>query len=237
MPFREARRPWRPVLFSWYGFWQASRFCHFGHTRRSPARQTLMGARGPAPKPAATRVRRNRTSGARTFELDASSSVPALPDRYDLRTRTWWEAVKSSPMADEYAESDWQGLLAVAALLELWWVTADPKALAEWRVSCREYGLTPAPAKPGLESSRSLPRPVHAPLPPADQIKLLETHGRPDRGGRTRRARWSGLSREDWERAASSPPRPCGRWPRKAGARCDRPTRCRDGAGSAVYQR
>ena len=46
-------------------------------------------------------------------------------------------------MADEYAESDWQGLLAVAALLELWWVTADPKALAEWRVSCREYGLTP----------------------------------------------------------------------------------------------
>jgi hypothetical protein len=46
-------------------------------------------------------------------------------------------------MRDEYAESDWQGLLAVAALLELWWITADPRALAEWRIQCREYGLTP----------------------------------------------------------------------------------------------
>jgi hypothetical protein len=102
-----------------------------------------MGGRGPAPKPAATRVRRNRSSGARTFELDTSPGVPALPDRYDQRTRSWWEAVKSSPMREEYTSSDWQGLLAVAALLELWWNTADPKALAEWRVQCREYGLTP----------------------------------------------------------------------------------------------
>jgi hypothetical protein len=46
-------------------------------------------------------------------------------------------------MHEEYTESDWQGLLAVAALLELWWVTADHRALAEWRVQCREYGLTP----------------------------------------------------------------------------------------------
>ena len=102
-----------------------------------------MGGRGPAPKPAATRVRRNRPSGARTFELASGSDVPSLPDRYDQRTRNWWEAVKSSPMAEEYTASDWQGLLAVAALLELWWITADPKALAEWRVQCREYGLTP----------------------------------------------------------------------------------------------
>jgi hypothetical protein len=102
-----------------------------------------MGGRGPAPKPAATRVRRNRTSGARTLETDATTSVPELPDRYDIRTRNWWEAVKTSPMADEYTGSDWQGLLAVAALLELWWFTADPRALAEWRVQCREYGLTP----------------------------------------------------------------------------------------------
>jgi hypothetical protein len=75
--------------------------------------------------------------------MDADWSVPALPDRYDSRTRDWWEAVKASPMRDEYTSSDWQGLLAVAALLELWWITADPKALAEWRVQCREYGLTP----------------------------------------------------------------------------------------------
>ena len=102
-----------------------------------------MGGRGPAPKPAATRVRRNRPTGARTFELDASPGVPALPDRYDQRTRAWWEAVKSSPMREEYTSSDWQGLLAVAALLELWWVTADPKALTEWRAGCREFGLTP----------------------------------------------------------------------------------------------
>jgi hypothetical protein len=46
-------------------------------------------------------------------------------------------------MAEEYTDSDWQGLLAVAALLELWWVTADPKALDEWRAQCREFGLTP----------------------------------------------------------------------------------------------
>ena len=102
-----------------------------------------MGARGPAPKPAATRVRRNRMSGARTFEVDGGSSIPELPDRYDPRTRNWWEAVQASPMVEEYTESDWQGLLAVAALLELWWVTADPRALTEWRAGCRDFGLTP----------------------------------------------------------------------------------------------
>ena len=102
-----------------------------------------MGARGPAPKPAATRVRRNRPTGARTFEVAGDSSVPELPERYDCRTQAWWEAVKASPMVEEYTESDWQGLLSVAALLELWWVTADPKALTEWRAGCREFGLTP----------------------------------------------------------------------------------------------
>ncbi len=63
-----------------------------------------------------------------------------------------------------------------------------------------QRSLAQGPAIRYLESSRSLPRPVHAPLPPADQIKLLETQA--DRIVEAVRAVLDGLglSREDWER-------------------------------------
>lgn len=69
--------------------------------------------------------------------------IPELPDGYDKRTVRWWGAVKRSPMEGEYTEADWEALLAVAAVLNLWWMEHDPKALAEFRNQCREFGLNP----------------------------------------------------------------------------------------------
>jgi hypothetical protein len=70
-------------------------------------------------------------------------TIPELPEGYDRRTVRWWESVKRSPMQDEYTEADWEGLLAVAAVLNLWWFEGDTKALAEFRNQCQQYGLTP----------------------------------------------------------------------------------------------
>lgn len=97
----------------------------------------------PIPKPAAKRQRRNRSTSATTLPTPEAFTIPELPEGYDKRTVRWWASVKRSPMQGEYTDSDWEGLLAVAACLNTWWLGGDPKSLAEFRNQCREYGLTP----------------------------------------------------------------------------------------------
>jgi hypothetical protein len=46
-------------------------------------------------------------------------------------------------MQGEYTDSDWEGLLAVAACLNTWWMTGDTKAHAEFRTAAKDYGLNP----------------------------------------------------------------------------------------------
>jgi hypothetical protein len=99
---------------------------------------------GPAPKPSATRQRRNRVASAAVLtEADGEIVIPELPEGFDKRTIRWWATVKKSPMREEYTASDWEGLLAVAALYNLWWMTGDTKAHAEFRTAAKDYGLNP----------------------------------------------------------------------------------------------
>jgi hypothetical protein len=98
---------------------------------------------GPAPKPAATRQRRNRVASAAVLTDEGEIVIPELPEGYDKRTVRWWATVKKSPMHEEYTASDWEGLLAVAALYNLWWMTGDTKAHAEFRTAAKDYGLNP----------------------------------------------------------------------------------------------
>ena len=99
---------------------------------------------GPSPKSPAARQRRNRVVSAATLPAsDGEIVIPELPDGYDRRTVRWWATVQKSPMHEEYTASDWEGLLAVAALYNLWWMTGDTKAHAEFRTAAKDYGLNP----------------------------------------------------------------------------------------------
>jgi len=98
---------------------------------------------GPAPKPASQRQRRNRVSSAAVLPPAAPFEIPALPEGYDKRVVRWWETVKRSPMREEYTETDWEALLAVAALYNLWWLSGDPKVHAEFRTAAKDFGLNP----------------------------------------------------------------------------------------------
>ena len=147
----------------------------------------------PIPKPAATRQRRNKTATARTLIAPTAPFViPDLPDGYDKRTLRWWETVKTSPMRDEYTETDWQGLLMVAALVNCFWFSNDgasaAKAASEVRMQEREYGLTPMARRSlqweiarGEEAERRRSQ-VRAPVPTIDpRLRVIEGNGHADR--------------------------------------------------------
>lgn len=101
---------------------------------------------GPAPKPAATRQRRNKTSTAAQLHADPELLAPDLPERdggWLPLTVQWWRDLWSSPMAPEYHSSDVHGLLIVAALRDDFWREPDKALAAELRLQHREFGLTP----------------------------------------------------------------------------------------------
>lgn len=112
-----------------------------------------MAGRGPAPKIAATRQRRNASPGARTLAANAhAATVPALPQRgsriWDAQTLAWWEAVWTSPMSSEYTASDVHGLYRLAELVDRFWRLSvrNPervKLMTEIRQQEARFGLSP----------------------------------------------------------------------------------------------
>ena len=96
----------------------------------------------PAPKPANQRQRRNLRSTAATVTA-APAERTDLPKAYDKRTKAWWSTIWSSPISGEWVDADVAGLEIVASVLDRYWQTGDPKAVAEFRMQAREYGLSP----------------------------------------------------------------------------------------------
>ena len=96
------------------------------------------------PKLAALRQRTNRTTTATIVEA-APAVRPELPDRDSLHpmTRLWWDTIWASPMVAEWVDADVPDLLALGALVDLFWRDPDPKLHAEIRMAGREFGLTP----------------------------------------------------------------------------------------------
>ena len=140
----------------------------------------------PTPKSAATRQRRNKSTTAAVLPPTEPFTVPELPVGYDKRTLRWWDSVKRSPMKGEYTEADWEGLLAVAACLNTWWFAGDTKALAEFRMQAREYGLTPMARRSlqweiarGEEAERRRSQ-TRAPQPTSDPRLRVIVNGTPD---------------------------------------------------------
>lgn len=116
-----------------------------------------MAGRGPPPKPAALRQRRNRTTTAATLPTPADASkraVPSLPKRtrgtgpWHPQVTAWWKAIWRSPMAEEFLGSDMLGgLYCLAELYQRRWTetktTALVQVVAEIRQQEVRFGLTP----------------------------------------------------------------------------------------------
>lgn len=116
-----------------------------------------MAGRGPPPKPANLRQRRNRQVTAATLPSEQASarrSVPPLPKRetraevWHPRVVDWWRAVWRSPMAGEYLGADMRGgLYLLAELHQRRWTESETKVLvaiaAEIRQQEIRFGLSP----------------------------------------------------------------------------------------------
>ena len=137
-----------------------------------------MAGRGPAPKPAHLRQRRNRKAGAASLEAPVNPVVPRLPRiagvTWHPRTRAWWRNVWHSPMASEYLDTDRDGLERLAILINRFYETHDPKLMAEIRLQEARFGLSPVDrsrlqweVQKGEEAARRR-RPQAAETPAAD---------------------------------------------------------------------
>lgn len=132
-----------------------------------------MAGRGPAPKPASERVRRN-VDPSPTIELGADDVLrgPDLPDdlwdpirdeplRWPSLTRRWWENWRRSAQAQTFTATDWD-FLTETALLHRRFANGDASVAAELRLRVAKFGATPedrarlrlaiAPPAPSLSS-------------------------------------------------------------------------------------
>lgn len=152
-----------------------------------------MAGRGPAPKPAHLRQRRNRKSTAATLEMPPEGErrrAPTLPNpdgrKWHRLTRAWWRRVWASPMASEYLETDVDGLARLAILVDDFHKATSAKErkelLQEIRLQEARFGLSPVDrsrlqweiAKSEEAERRRPPRPVEEPQQqPADDPRAI----------------------------------------------------------------
>lgn len=110
-----------------------------------------MPGRGPAPKPASSRARRNADPIPTTTLQLIRSPAPKLPRlrddngkflRWHPRTVEWWQTWIDSQLARDFTATDWQFLLDTALLHNAYWC-GELKLAAELRVRVAKFGATP----------------------------------------------------------------------------------------------
>lgn len=104
----------------------------------------------PTPKPAALRRGHRNHSPRRVLQAVKNPKVPPLPDHCEWHPAVvdFWKSAWSSPMPQEWDESDRHNVLMAALAMQTIW---DPEtkptpryaAMAECRLILRECGLTP----------------------------------------------------------------------------------------------
>jgi hypothetical protein len=114
-----------------------------------------MAGRGPAPKPADKRHRRN-SSGSTSLTPDGVLRGTPLPrSGYSVRidgekldfswpeqTKSWWLNWRRSAMAQTFTPADWDFLLETAVLHALFW-DGDRTVASELRLRVAKFGATP----------------------------------------------------------------------------------------------
>lgn len=117
-----------------------------------------MPGRGPAPKPADKRARRNADVVALRvveaepaekpdlpeFEVETSvdGELVMVPFVWPAATRGWWAMLDAHPLAPEFTDLDWSYLLDTALLHAQYW-RGQTKHAAELRLREAKYGFTP----------------------------------------------------------------------------------------------
>jgi hypothetical protein len=115
-----------------------------------------MAGRGPAPKPAAVRARRNKKSTKTKLSSDRKARAPELTATIDWHplARAEWRRIWASPMAQEFGDVERDGLLKLVILVNDFYAAETPrerKELAsEIRLQRADFGLTPR-ARAGLQ--------------------------------------------------------------------------------------
>jgi hypothetical protein len=149
-----------------------------------------MAGRGPAPKSAATRQRKNKKPSAAVLKAKPRARVPKLPQVMDLDdegtpiTRVWhpqtkieWAAIWKSPMASQFIDTDGAGLAKLIVLIDDWWkattASSRKELSSEIRLQRLEFGLTPV-ARSRLQW---------------EAAKAAEAEGKVKRAGKASRAR------------------------------------------------
>jgi hypothetical protein len=104
-----------------------------------------MAGHGPAPKPAARRVRRNADPVPSQALRLVRASAPELPDDVDwhARTRAWWRTWAESELAKDFTASDWSFLLDTALMHHAMWSKGQWTLAAEVRLRVAKFGATP----------------------------------------------------------------------------------------------
>lgn len=117
-----------------------------------------MAGRGPAPKPADQRARRNKPAiPLRVIEV-ARADQPGLPEfehtvwvdnvphietfSWPEITRQWWQMWADSPLSADYTATDWAFLLDTALIHAKFW-GGDKTLAGELRQRVAKFGATP----------------------------------------------------------------------------------------------
>ncbi len=103
-----------------------------------------MGARGPLPKDAAKRQRRNVSKPKTKVPSGARASHPELAGEFLPQTREWYAALASAPWSSLYEESDWQVLIRTAYLVDAFFKSPSAQLAAEIRQNEARLGATAA---------------------------------------------------------------------------------------------
>ena len=106
-----------------------------------------MAGRGPAPKPANRRARKNKEPiGLKIVESDPVPQ-PELPKRmpngepWPQITRAWWRMWGRDPLAADFRATDWAELRDTAVIHGAYW-SGDLKLAGELRLRTAKFGAT-----------------------------------------------------------------------------------------------
>lgn len=106
-----------------------------------------MAGRGPAPKPASRRARRNADPTPQTilrFEQAEQPPLPPMPGGFEWcdATKNWWILWGSAPQSEHFSSTDWDFMCDTALIHQDIWGFGNLDRMAELRLRVAKFGAT-----------------------------------------------------------------------------------------------